>query len=85
MQGFLPNQHSDDTCRDFSRRDVVFDECVKNNLIDPKDIHNQENFYFGNKDPFIKPYALEKQDLIDFRQKIYSELNMTNYLVKQIA
>ena len=64
---------------------TLFEECVKNNLINPKDIHNQENFYFGNKDPFIKPYNLEKQDLVDFRQKIYSELNMSNYLVKQVA
>lgn len=59
---------------------VLYDECVQKNLIDSKDIHNIENFWFGNKDPFIKPYKLEKQDLVDFRRRIYQELNMTTYV-----
>ena len=60
----------------------LFEQCVKNNLID-RDLalnHNFKKFYFFNDTPFFKPYDLEKQDLIDFRLKVYKELNMTKHL-----
>lgn len=61
----------------------LFRECLENKLIDigiERGLHNLDNFYFGRGLPFIKPYRLEKQDLVDFRMKIYRRLKMTNQL-----
>ena len=61
----------------------LFRECVENNLLDidtKSGIHNLDNFYYGRGLPFIKPYRLEKQDLVDFRMKIYRKLNMAKQL-----
>ena len=61
----------------------LFGECVENKLLDINNengLHNLDDFYYGNGTPFIKPYNLGKQDLIDFRLKIYRELNMTKQL-----
>ncbi|KAF0135261.1 MAG: radical SAM domain-containing protein [Candidatus Saganbacteria bacterium] len=56
----------------------LYDECVANNLliIDQANLHNTGSFYYANDTPFIKPYKLEKQDIIDFRLKVYEELGM---------
>ena len=60
----------------------LYEECISNKLIDldRSDLHNVDRFYFANRDPFIKPYGLHKQDIIDFRLKVYEELNLTKYL-----
>lgn len=60
----------------------LYEECVKNKLIDidQSQLHNVDKFYYGSDAPFIKPYNLEKQDLIDLRLKVYRELNMTKQL-----
>jgi len=60
----------------------LYEECVANHLIemDYSKFHNFENLYYAHKDPFIKPYKLDKKDLVDFRLKVYKELNLTRYL-----
>lgn len=61
----------------------LFDECIDNNLLKANyedGLHNMEDFYYANDSPFIKPYALNKHDLIDFRLKVYRELSMTKEL-----
>lgn len=60
----------------------LYDECMANNLIetDKSRLHNIDTFYFAHNEPFFKPYKLEKQDLIDFRLRVYTELNMTKQL-----
>jgi magnesium-protoporphyrin IX monomethyl ester (oxidative) cyclase len=60
----------------------LYDECAANKLIemDLNNFHDIDNLCYTNKMPFIKPYNLEKQDLINFRFKVYKELNMQKQL-----
>jgi len=61
----------------------LYRECVDNNLIDVdlgEGLHNINKFFYASNTPFIKPYKLKKQDLIDFRLKIYEELHMDIHL-----
>ncbi|MFH1288887.1 MAG: radical SAM protein [bacterium] len=55
----------------------LFQECYDNKLIegDALDFINIANFSHESEAPFIKPYELGKQDLIDFRKKIIKELH----------
>ena len=49
----------------------LFQECYDNKLIegDCTEFMNIANFSHESEVPFIKPYKLERQDLIDFRKK----------------
>lgn len=61
----------------------LFRECMEKGLLDisiGEALHNLDNFYYANDMPFIKPHYLEKRDLIEFRLKVYKELNMTRQL-----
>jgi len=54
----------------------IFEDCVKENLLNipMQEMLNLETFSNFNEsdEPFIKPYDLEKKDLMDFREKAYS-------------
>ncbi len=54
----------------------IFEDCVKENLLNipMQEMVNLETFSNFNEsdEPFIKPYDLEKKDLMDFREKAYS-------------
>jgi len=61
---------------------ALYQESVENKLldIDISNLHNRNSFYYANETPFIKPYDLTKDELIDFRLKVYKELNMDKQL-----
>lgn len=56
----------------------LYQECISCNLLDDTfgQIHRFDRFYFAHDTPFIKPYNLEKSDLINFRSKVYQELGI---------
>lgn len=60
----------------------LYKECIDNDLLDiaKENLHNIDNFYFAHNIPFFKPYNLEIQELVDFRLKVYKELNMRKQL-----
>jgi anaerobic magnesium-protoporphyrin IX monomethyl ester cyclase len=60
----------------------LYNECVANNLIeiDHENMHNYGQFYYANEEPFIKPHNLEKEDLVNFRLKVYTELHIKRSL-----
>jgi len=60
----------------------MYEECVENHLIEKKTtaLLSNEALYYNSDTPHFKPYQLEKQDLIDFRMRVYQELDMQDYL-----
>ncbi|MBT4135848.1 B12-binding domain-containing radical SAM protein [archaeon] len=55
----------------------IFEDCMENGLLTfpREELHNLKTFsnYNESDEPFIKPYKLEKKDLMDFRERV-SEL-----------
>lgn len=59
----------------------LFEKCVENNLfvIPLDELHSKSLSDF--EVPVIKPYNMEIQDLVNFRNNVYDELNMQKYIL----
>lgn len=60
----------------------IFEDCAREELLSlpMQELHNLETFSNFNEsdEPFIKPYDLEKKDLIEFKEKVSSLIKLKN-------